>query len=89
MFENRCVKIKNSTNFFQEINNYKTFYSALGFIESYIKENKIVISTSFRPAPRELYNETQTNFDPTLTISRSPRFLNSQFRDTLGLSQAN
>lgn len=66
--------MKNSILFFNELQKCKKFWAAISFIDTFAKENKIVIPSFFK-----IYKETTScddiKFDPNLTLGRAPKFL--------------
>ena len=56
----------------------------MSFIENYARDNKINLSTTCKINPTEKISTSPVKaFDPTLTMSKSPRFLSNPLSMTL------
>jgi hypothetical protein len=62
--------MKNTKLFFQELNQHKTFFSALGFIEDYAKMNRIAIPKSYQSNDNSIFKGASRKcFGATLTMN--------------------
>lgn len=80
IFMEAANKLKNTLLFFKEISRFGTFFEALNFIENYARQSKISIPTSCKIAQKEISlveSKSNTGFNPSLTMTRAPKFLNS------------
>lgn len=90
LFEASGNRLRNTLHFQQELGSCRSFCQALAFIEHYARENRIAIPSCCRPTPKELAHPHHALFDPSLTLTRAPKFLqNASLRISLKTNARN
>jgi hypothetical protein len=92
LFEASSNRLRNTLHFQQELASCRSFCQALAFIEHYARENRIAIPSCCRLTPKELAHphDSFAHFDPSLTLTRAPKFLqNASLRISLKTNARN